>query len=572
MLTLITQSGSIPLKVDDYYIRELASGLDELCFSISVWDDDYTLIQEESSIKEESDGSACFYLVKAIDGGKDSATIKCQIDLDEWKSTMVVGYDSGSNTFQAIVNAVKPTGWTVVNNSGIVSARTIRLDAATPMDVLEQCRSTYTGATYRFDNVNKVVTLRNQNIGQNLGAFVTRDLNLKENNYKGKSTKFATRLYAYGKDGLSFASINGGKPYVDDNTYTSRVICAYWKDERYTIAQNLLADAQAKLAEMAVPQRSFDCSVVDLAKTNPEKYSELDFVLFSFVGLIDQTRSNAKINHQVVELWRFPFYPEKNKVVLSTVAPRIQSQVAQVVNSITNVNSDWSQQQAAYYNALTAAILGAHGGSVRLLDTNGDGEPDTLYIADDPEPANAHMVWRFNYQGWAASQNGYNGPFTLGATFQDGGTLYANVLKVLNINADNITSGTINADSINVTNINGENIKSKTIGNAPIKDGAVIERTVGSGAVTENKIGSLAVTNGKIGGGAVSYGKTSFTGTLDQVGVNKSDIASINQMFAGVLTVNSLTVNHDMQIGALHFGYDTITDGSGNNVNVWTWY
>lgn len=572
MLTLITQSGAIPLKVDDYYIRELASGLDELCFSISVWDDDYTLIQEESSIKEESDGSACFYLVKAIDGGKDTATIKCQIDLDEWKSTMVIGYDSGSNTFPAIVNAVKPTGWTVVNNSGIVSARTIRLDAATPMDVLEQCRSTYTGATYRFDNVNKVVTLRNQNIGQNLGAFVTRDLNLKENNYKGKSTKFATRLYAYGKDGLSFASINGGKPYVDDNTYTSRVICAYWKDERYTVAQNLLADAQAKLAEMAVPQRSFDCSVVDLAATNPEKYSELDFVLFSFVGLIDQTRSNSKINHQVVELWRFPFYPEKNKVVLSTVAPRIQSQVAKVVNSITNVNSDWSQQQAAYYNALTAAILGAHGGSVRLLDTNGDGEPDTLYIADDPEPANAHMVWRFNYQGWAASQNGYNGPFTLGATFQDGGTLYANVLKVLNINASNITSGTINADNINVTNINGENIKSKTIGNAPIKDGAVIERTVGSGAVTENKIGSLAVTNGKIGGGAVSYGKTSFTGTLDQVGVNKSDIASINQMFAGVLTVNSLTVNHAMQIGALHFGYDTITDGSGNNVNVWTWY
>lgn len=572
MLTLITQSGSIPLKVDDYYIRELASGLDELCFSISVWDDDYTLIQEESSIKEESDGSACFYLVKAIDGGKDTATIKCQIDLDEWKSTMVVGYDSGSNTFPAIVNAVKPTGWTVVNNSGIVSARTIRLDAATPMDVLEQCRSTYTGATYRFDNVNKVVTLLNMNNGQNLGAFVTRDLNLKENDYKGKSTNFATRLYAYGKDGLSFASINGGKPYVDDNTYTNRVICAYWKDERYTVAQNLLDDARAKLAGMAVPQRSFDCLVVDLAKTNPEKYSELDFSLFSIVALIDQTRSNTKINHQVVELWRFPFYPEKNKVVLSTVAPRIQTQVSQVIQSITNVNSEWNQQQNAMFNALTAAILGAHGGSVRLLDTNGDGEPDTLYIADDPDPASAQMVWRFNYQGWAASQNGYNGPFTLGATFQDGGTLYANVLKVLNINADNITSGTINADSINVTNINGENIKSKTIGNAPLADNAVINRTINAEAVTEGKIGSLAVTNGKIGGGAVSYGKTSFTGTLDQVGVNKSDIASINQMFAGVLTVNSLTVNHAMQIGALHFGYDTITDGSGNNVNVWTWY
>ena len=491
MLTLLTPSGSVPLKVDDYYIRQLASGLDELNFSISVWDEDYPLIQEESSIKEESDGQACAYLVKAIDAGKNIANVKCQIDLDEWKSVMTVGYDSGSNTLPAIVNAVKPTGWTVVNNSGMTGARTIKLDAATPYDVLEQCRSTFSGATFRFDNIAKKITLVNMNAGQNLGAFVTRDLNLKEDNYKGKSTTFATRLYAYGKDGMSFASINGGKPYVDNFTYSSRVICAYWRDERYTVAQNLLADAQAKLAEMAVPQRSFDCSVVDLAKTNPAKYSELDFVLFSFVGLIDQTRSGTKINHQVVERWLYPYYPEKNKVVLSTVAPRIQSQVTQIINSITNTNSEWNQQQSAFYNALTAAILGANGGSVRLLDTNDDGEPDTLYIADDPDPSRARYVWRFNYQGWGASQNGYNGPFVLGATFENGGT--------------------INAENLIVSNINGQNIKDKTIGSDPIKDSAVIERTIGGSAVTTGKIASKAVTggsSGKIAGSTITTSNT----------------------------------------------------------------
>ena len=531
MLTLITAGGSIPLKVDDYYIRELASGLDELVFSISVWDKDYPLIQEESSIKEGSSG--CNYLVKAIDAGKDTASIKAQIDIDEWKSTMVVGYNSGSTTLPLIVNAIKPTGWTVIDNSGIVSGRTIKLEAATPLDVLEHCRTTFNGCAYRFDNAAKTITLLNMNNGQNLGAFVTRDLNLKENNYKGKSTGFATRLYAYGKDNLSFASINGGKPYVENHTYSDRVICAYWKDERYTIAANLLIDAQAKIDEMSVPQRSFDCNVVDLASTNPAKYSELDFKLFSVVGLIDQTRSGTKINHQVVELWNYPYHPEKNKVVLSTVAPRIQTQVSQIIQNMTNLNSDWNQQQAAYYNTLTAAILGAKGGSVRLLDTNDDGEPDTLYIADDPDPANAHMVWRFNYQGWAASQNGYNGPFLLGATFENGGTLYSNVLQVKNINADNITSGTINADSINVTNINGQNIKNRTIGSDPLADSAVINRT----------LGSESVTNGKIGASAVSYGKTSFQGTLDQVGINESDIAAINNLFVTTLYCNHLELD-----------------------------
>ena len=548
MLTLSNNSGGTPLQCDNYYIKQLASGLDELIFSISIWDTNYSSIQEESSIREES-GDPINYLVKAIDGGKETASIKCQIDLDEWRSVMTVNYNSGSKSVGEVVNAVKPTGWTVTDHSGITYKRTIQLEAATPLDVLDQCRSTFNGITFRFDNINKIVDIINMNNGTNLGAFVTRDLNLSANDYKGKSTSFATRLYAYGKDGLSFASINGGKPYVENHTYSDRVICAYWSDERYTIAANLLLDAQAKIDAMAVPQRSFDLTVVDLASTDPVTYSELDFKLFSVVSLIDKTRSNTKIDHKVVERWIYPYHPEKNKVTLSTAAPRIQSQVSQIINSVTNVNSEWNQQQAAYFNALTAAILGANGGSVRLLDTNNDGEPDTLYIADDPDPDQAVHVWRFNYQGWAASINGYNGPFSLGATFDDGGTLYANVLKVMNINADNITAGTINADNINVTNINGANIKDQTIGSNPIAPLAV----------TETKLGSLSVTNGKIGGGAVSYGKTSFTGTLDQVGTNKSNIETIQGYFIGTLTCNNLTITNLLNFDGGYVNWKPIT-------------
>ena len=546
MLTLITGSGGVPLRCDDYYIKQLASGLDELIFNISIWDENYPAIQEESSIREQS-GSPVNYLVKAIDGGKDTAIVKCQIDLDEWRSVLNVHYNSGSNSVGDIVNAVKPTGWTVTNHSGITYKRTIELEAATPFDVLTQCRSTFNNITFRFDNINKTVDIINMSNGTNLGAFVTRDLNLTANNYKGKSTSFATRLYAYGKDGLSFASINGGKPYVENHSYTNRVICAYWNDDRYTVAANLLLDAQAKIDAMAVPQRSFDLSVVDLAAVDPAKYSELSFTLFSVVSLIDQTRSGSKVDHTVVERWIYPYHPENNKVTLSTTAPRIQSQVSQVINAVTNVNSEWNQQQAAYFNALTAAILGANGGSVRMLDTNGDGEPDTLYIADDPDPAQAVHVWRFNYQGWAASTNGYNGPFTIGATFDDGGTIYANVLKVLNINASNITAGTINADNINVTNINGANIKNGTVGSDPLAAGAVIEGKLGDLAVTTGKLGGLSVTNGKIGGGAVSYGKTSFTGTLDQVGTNKANIEALQNTYSNIAVFNQVTVTSSLR-------------------------
>lgn len=87
-------------------------------------------------------------------------------------------------------------------------------------------------------------------------------------------------------------------------------------------------------------------------------------------------------------------------------------------------------------NTLADGILGTLGGSVRLIDTNNDGMPDELYIADNPDPAQAVKVWRFNYEGWAASSSGYNGPFTMGATLDSG-------LLATAITAAHLTAGTI---------------------------------------------------------------------------------------------------------------------------------
>lgn len=85
---------------------------------------------------------------------------------------------------------------------------------------------------------------------------------------------------------------------------------------------------------------------------------------------------------------------------------------------------------------LSAAMTGAKGGCVRQLDTDGDGMPDEWFIADNSDPAKATKVWRFNYMGLAASKNGYNGPFEMGATFEDG------ILAHL-ITAANLVAGTI---------------------------------------------------------------------------------------------------------------------------------
>ena len=551
MLTLITNSGAVPLHIDDYYIKHLASGLDELIFSVNIWDEEYQLIQEESSIQENS-GTPINYLVKAIDGGKSTATVKAQIDLDEWKSTMTVDYSSDSDTCAGIVRSVKPTGWTVIDSTSLTYRRTIHLDSATALDVLNQCRSTFDGATFRFDNVAKEVTIIDMNAYTSIGAFVTRDLNLKQNNYKGKSTGFITRLYAYGKDNLSFADINDGKAYVDNNTYSSRVICGYWKDERYTVKENLKTAAEKRLEGLAVPQRSYECDVVDLAAVDPDKYSYLDFQLFTTVTLIDHTRSNTRINHQVVELWEYPYLPQKNKVVLSTVAPRIQSQLTQLIQNLTDPNSDFSQAQKTAIDNATQWITGASGGYIRNIYV--DDVWTEQVIMDTTDITTATKVWRWNLGGLGYSSSGYNGTYGTAIT-QDGqivanfittGTLDASKITVTHLSASSIDSGTINADSINVTNINGANIKSGTIGSSPLGTGAVTEVKIGTGAVTNSKIGSTAVTESKIGTDAVinrciASGQI-FTTTCDST-INGyfADVIEFNQLRAGSLVVDYLS-------------------------------
>lgn len=428
MLTLYANNTAYPIKNDDYYIRQVDTGRDELIFNISIWDELYPLIVEEASIQ---DRDQMHYLVKAIDAGPDTAKVRCEIDLDEWRATLNPQYTNGSATCLATIQSVCPANWTVQDQSGVTFSRTIE-GAYTPLDVAEACKETY-GITLRWDNNNRVVTIINPANYQPLGAFVTRDLNLKELNYKGNSSDFITRLYAYGKDGLSFANINDGKPYVDDNTYSSRVICGYWTDNRYEIAENLLTDAKAKLASLAIPSRSYTCSVYDLAKTNPDMYGFEDFSLFAVVKLIDDSRGTA-INHQVVEYWNYPYYPEKNDVVLSTSPARIQSQITQIGQQIENPNSSFNQQQANAIANATNWITNGQGYVVAVKDDNGNWTE--ILIMDTPDIATATKVWRWNGGGLGYSTNGYNGPYTTAIT-QDG-----------SIVADFITTGTLTASII----------------------------------------------------------------------------------------------------------------------------
>ena len=219
--------------------------------------------------------------------------------------------------------------------------RTLELTDVTTLDILDYCQnSTAYNTRYRFDTINKVIyCIKPYNNTEPTGTYFTDELNLSDMTYKGSTTSLVTRLYPYGKDNLSIASLNNGKNYIENHSYTDKVISAIWRDERYTNKQTLLDDAKAKLAVLAVPEQSYTAKVIDLAKTLPDTYGDvLAFDLYDVVTLIDRKRK-TRINYRIVEIKEYPADATLNTVTLSTVPAKVTRKLQTLQNKVTALDA-----------------------------------------------------------------------------------------------------------------------------------------------------------------------------------------------------------------------------------------
>ena len=438
---LQADGGQLPLDFDKYFIQEETNGEDQIGFTLPLDHADYKLLAEEVQLLDAEDGQV--YRITAIDEGAATANIKGKLELSPLRADMRIPYTNGSDTLAGTVEGVLPAGWTVVDHSLSTIRRTIDLDSATPEDVILGAASAFGGLAIRYKIADKTVHFYAPGDFKAGGVYLTEELNLTSTNFKGSSSGLCTRLYARGKDGLTFAGINGGKEYVENFTYTDKVICTYWEDERYTVAENLLEAAQKKVDASAVPVRSYSCGVVDLAKAwryeegaGSNIYAHLNIQLLTVATLLD-TRRGTRIDHQVVQYKRYPHYPDLNVVTLSTKAPTITTTVKQLQDAIENPSSSFRKQMQSLINQMAAGISGHDGGTMEIT-FNSDGKPNGIRWGDGDDLATSQKVLWLNLEGIAYGQNGVNGDYSTVWSFaQNGfvadwivvGTLTANLIK-----------------------------------------------------------------------------------------------------------------------------------------------
>ena len=420
---LILANGTA-LAVEDYCIKEKYNGINELSFSVP--GDDIKIVNEQS-IHETTQNQA--YLVKVVNGDN----ITCELDLDELRSVQT-DYDASATPHDHLTAALASVGWSLVDYTGITAKRTIS-GALTPMEIIKQVEDIWSGVTALYDTNEKKVTILCPENNKPQYTFLAEELNLRQLDIAGNSSTFCTRLRAKGADGMTFADINDGKDYVENYTYSNRIIYGTAIiDERFTDKQSLKDYAQATLDANAVPAVSYECDVVDVAAMDSD-YSFQQLQMHKSVWLLDK-KFNTRVAHRVVEYCIYPDDASKNKVTLSTVTPSLQSAVRFLQTSINDPNSAARQRETSAVDAATKLITGAKGGNVRFVN-DGNGKPIELLIMDTDDIATAQKVWRFNIGGFGFSSNGYNGIYATAITqdghivadFMDVGTLSAVLIQ-----------------------------------------------------------------------------------------------------------------------------------------------
>ena len=289
--------------------------------------------------------------------------------------------------------------------------------------------------------------------GYDNGVVISYGKNLTDIEQDRNISNVATGVYPYWTNAEGALVTCDPKIVNAPGTYDfTRVVPVDFSNEFET--QPTPAQLQARAEKyvednkIGIPKTSITASFVQL-----EQFPEYeDLALLEKCDLCDTVtirypRLGVEAKAEIVKIETDVLLERYNSVEIGDVRTNIADTIVGQQQEIKQKPSETYLREAVL--ALTETILGASGGAVRLLDTNNDGMPDTLYIADDPDPTKARKVWRFNHEGWGASNNGYNGPFSYGATLENG------------MVADFITAGTLNADLVNIVNLISNHVVSR---------------------------------------------------------------------------------------------------------------
>ncbi|XVG96494.1 phage tail spike protein [Eubacteriales bacterium KG125] len=249
----------------DIIVTGEINGEDTLSFKIPYRDGKRSYIDSEKKIQIVDD----IYKVRTVTDSKDtdgSSVTEVYAEAEFYDLTFSVRKEE--RTFEAeypetaMAYALSGTEWAV----GTVNVRTKRTWTSSEKNALSILRNVADlhGGDLVFDCANRLVHLLTVN-GKDSGALFAYRKNMKSIQRVVDTRSLVTRLYAVGADGLTFADINNGKPYVEDFSYTNEIRISTLDCSSFTNPYQMKEYTEMRLAQYAKPTISYVLNAMDLS-------------------------------------------------------------------------------------------------------------------------------------------------------------------------------------------------------------------------------------------------------------------------------------------------------------------
>ena len=249
----------------DVIVTGEVNGADTLEFKLPFHDPKRSALENEKQVQIASD----IYRIRTLtDNKSEDGRIITQVYAEAAFYDLSFSAEKEPADFNAdaadvpMKYALLGTGWSV-GNVTVTAKRTWRCAEKNALSILRTVQNIY-GGDLVFDSANRLVHLLAFS-GTDSGALFSYRKNLKSIQRVVDTRELVTRLYAYGKDGITFASINGGKEYVEDYSFSSEVRISALDCSSFSNPYQMLEYARMRLAEYSRPRVSYVLSAMDLS-------------------------------------------------------------------------------------------------------------------------------------------------------------------------------------------------------------------------------------------------------------------------------------------------------------------
>lgn len=425
---------------------EVLAGETSLSFSIRKADAPEALSLESMLVLGDK-----HYLVRNITERKNSGgyildvyAVPSWYDLARFKIEAKTFKDASA--IEVFRYALKGTGWKVTSN--VSPRRSFDVVENNALELIQTVRELYGG--FLLFNTAKKTMSHLSSISRDQGLFFTFDKNLLSVEKEVDSSNIATKLYVYGKDNLTFASINGGKNYLEDYSYFDKVIAKTLSLESFTSQAELLNYARMRLGTLSKPKVSYRLTVADLSRITG--YTHEAIALGDTVRVYDK-EMDLDLKTQVVRIEKDFSKPENTKVELSSRTKGLSNrdlvhEREQAVKERDNEdrlralrteNEKAKTELKAWRDAQTdlSSLMAKGQGYYTTIKTDAFGAI-TSYVHDKPELEDSTLIFKKNAEGESYSNDG-------GKSWNSGrdadGNLLAKTISTIGLKAEWITVG-----------------------------------------------------------------------------------------------------------------------------------